>query len=215
MGLRKQRLFTGGVYHVFNKSIEGFEIFRYPEEYQRMKEVIRFYRDSLIRYSFSESLKRTLGIDDPAVHGSERVRLIAYCLMPTHVHFLINQTEKNGIENYLRFVQGSYAVYLNKKSRRKGPLWVGRFGARPIKTDEDLLHMTRYVHLNPTSAGLVKKPGEWEHSSFHEYTGCVTKEGFCNFNKFISLSASQYRKFVEDHADYQRSLQIIKAHLMD
>ncbi|OQA57428.1 MAG: Transposase IS200 like protein [Candidatus Omnitrophica bacterium ADurb.Bin277] len=215
MGFRKERFYTGGVYHVYNKSIEGFEIFRYSEEYVRMREVIRFYRDSVARHSYSISLKRVLGADDPVLHGSERVRVIAYCLMPTHIHLLVIQTAENGVEDYMRLIQGSYASYLNKKSKRKGPLWVGRFGARHIGTDEDLWHMTRYIHLNPTSAGLVAYADDWEFSSHHEYCGANGKNPICDFKKLVPMTPAQYRKFVEDRADYQRSLQIIKSHLMD
>ena len=215
MSRRKLRCYTGGFYHLFNKSIAGFEIFRYPEEYARMREMTRFYRDSLRGYSYSEALKRGLGIDDPEVHGVPRIRLIAYCFMPTHFHFLVSQLSDDGAEDFMRCLQAGYAIYLNKRSRRRGPLWEGRFGIRRIETDGDLLHMTRYVHLNPTSAGIVQRPGEWPYSSYHEYTGVVASGGICDFKQLISLSPQQYHKFVSDRNDYQRSLQIIKSYLMD
>ena len=75
--------------------------------------------------------------------------------------------------------------------------------------------MTRYVHLNPSSAGLVPGPGKWEFSSFHEYLKTEKGEPICEFGHLMDIHPDQYKKFAEDHASYQRSLQRIKKHLMD
>jgi putative transposase len=215
MGRRKEPLVTGGYYHVYNKSIAEFEIFRFRDEYVRMRETLCFYRTSSPRINYSTALKLVDGPESPKHHGAERVRLIAYCLMPTHFHLLVEQLAKNGVYELLKYLLGSYARYFNVKTRRKGPLWQSRFEARPVETDEDLLHMTRYIHLNPTSAELVKRPEDWEFSSYHEYLGVSKTPQYCKFKKNVSLTPDAYRKFAEDRIDYQRSLQIIKKHLLD
>lgn len=214
MGCRKVPLVTGCYYHVFNKSIAGYEIFRFNEEYGRFLETLRFYKTALAGACYSDALKNN-NVRDPAIHGKARVQLIAYCVMPTHFHFLISQMTEGGVQDFMRFMQGSYSVYFNAKTKRRGPLWTGRFGARLINKDEDLLSMTRYIHLNPVSAGLVAHPENWKFSSYHEYTGECVSEALCDAKKKTSLSPEQYKKFVCDHGDYQRSLQVIKAHLMD
>ena len=214
MGRRKVPLAMGCCYHVFNKSIAGFEIFRYEEEYRRMKDVLRFYVTAKAGQSYSVAL-RYGRVMETSAHDSARVRLIAYCLMPTHFHLIVQQKCKNGIQDYLQWVQSSYARFFNKKIGREGPLFQGRFGARLITEDGDLLHMTRYVHLNPSTAGLVAGPGDWLSSSYHEYTGHEERDSLCDFKSVVPLSPAQYQRFVEDRIGYQRSLQIIKAYLMD
>ena len=69
----------------------------------------------------------------------------------------------------MRRLLNSYTRYFNEKIKRKGPLWEGRFKKVLVNSDEQLLHLTRYVHLNPVSAGIVEKPEDWPCSSYREY----------------------------------------------
>ena len=66
-------------------------------------------------------------------------------------------------------ILNSYSRYFNTKQKRKGPLWEGRFENVLIKTDEQLLHLTRYIHLNPVTAYLVDQAKDWQASSYNEY----------------------------------------------
>jgi putative transposase len=84
-----------------------------------------------------------------------------------------------------------------------------------VKTDEQLWHVTRYLHLNAATAALVKKPEDWAFSSYGEYLD-VKKEGFCLFRDlFVDFNSKQYREFVNDRQAYQRELSIIKKFLID
>jgi putative transposase len=85
----------------------------------------------------------------------------------------------------------------------------------PVETDEQALHLTRYIHLNPSSAGLVTGPGLWKYSSYGEYVGSLLDMPICDFKKIVRLEGNPYLKFVEDETGYQRSLQLIKAQLLD
>jgi len=211
VGYRKVALKTGCYYHIFTRSIAGFEVFRYREEYLRFLETFRFYQCErpILRFSKKDFLRERLS------SGPDYVRLIAYCIMPTHVHFILEQLAEAGISECMRLTLNSYARYFNEKSGRKGPLWESRFQNRLIETDEYALHLSRYIHLNPTSAGLVTRPEDWEFSSYREYLGLCREPQLCEFIKIIPLSADRYRKFAEDHADHQRTLQVLKAHLID
>ena len=211
---RKVPLANGSFYHAFNRSIAGFEIFRFREEYQRMTEAMRFYRTSVQGQSFS-LVSRSERLGDPGLHGPARVRVIAYCLMPTHIHLFLEQLKESGVEEYMRYVTGGYAMYFNQRAERKGPLWESRFQVRCVETDSYALHLSRYIHLNPTSAGLVEKAEDWEFSSYQEHLGISKDETLCDFRKILSLSPEVVRKFTQDRTDYQRSLQILKAYLFD
>lgn len=142
------------------------------------------------------------------------VEIIAYCVMPTHIHLILKQNVDGGISKFIGKILNSYTRYFNIKHRRLGPLWEGKFKNVIVTKDEQLLHLTRYIHLNPTSAGLVKKPEQWLHSSYQEYQN-KTENGFCNFRDLITLNPKQYQQFATDRISYQRELSLIKNILID
>jgi putative transposase len=109
----------------------------------------------------------------------------------------------------MRRVLDSYTRYFNKKINRKGPLWESKIKKVKVISQEQLLHLTRYIHLNPTTAGLVKKPEEWQYSSYREYIGLENTK-MCVKERFFDFSKKEYKKFVEDRTDYQKSLNLIK-----
>lgn len=149
--------------------------------------------------------------------GSENlVQIIAYCIMPTHFHFILKQLRNNGITKFIGNLLNSYSRYFNLKRKRKGPLWVGPFKNVPVKTDEQLMHLTRYIHLNPVTASLVKKPNEWIASSYAEYIGLSEPEDrICDYDGLLSIDCDQYKTFVFDGIGYQKELLKIKTLLFD
>ncbi|WP_038055865.1 transposase [Thermodesulfobacterium hydrogeniphilum] len=201
----------GKIYHVYTKSIAGFKIFLNDADYRRILKLLRFYQfNPKIKFSYYERLKNKIkNYYNQSKSKNPLVNIIAYCIMPTHIHLVLEELSEMGISEYMRKVLDSYTRYFNKKIKRKGPLWEGRIKKVPVLSDEQLLHLTRYVHLNPTSAGLVEKPEDWKYSSYREYIGLEDKR-ICIINKFFDFSKKEYKKFVEDRIDYQRSLEIIK-----
>jgi len=174
-----------------------------------MRAALQFYQHSRAHASLGEFLR------NPAVRrretaGSPLIRIIAFCLMPTHIHLFLEQMADEGISEYMRRVMGSYAAFFNTRAERKGPLWESRFKARLVETDEYAWHLSRYIHLNPVTAGLVKRPDEWGFSSYREYLGIKGMETLCDFNKVIPATPDIYRKFSEDQMDYQRSLRYLQ-----
>ena len=89
--------------------------------------------------------------------------------MPTHFHLILRQNIDNGIFNFIGNLTSSYTRYFNLKHKRKGPLWESKFNNIKIENDEQLLHLTRYIHMNPTSAGIVNNQKESKWSSYNEY----------------------------------------------
>ena len=212
-------LVTNNVYHVMNKSIADYHIFNSDTEYAHMIQVLRFfsYKDNLPKFSrFSQSSAvQTHGFEKAlrqSVNENKKlVQFIAYCIMPTHIHLLLKQLVDDGISLYAKNILNTYTRYFNTKHSRKGPLWESRFKSVPVSSDEQLLHVTRYIHLNPVSAGLVQKAEQWPYSSYLEYT--TPKEivyPLCDFRGLIEERPAHYRAFVSDHADYQRKLARIK-----
>ena len=135
--------------------------------------------------------------------------------MPTHLHLILKQITDGGISKYVSRVLNSYTRYFNLIHRRTGPLWSGRFKSVLVAENDQLLHLTRYIHLNPTSAGLVKKPDDWQFSSYKEYVHDKSVKGICKFDNIIDLKSSQYKKFVADRQGYQKELSKIKQILIE
>ncbi len=213
-------LATENIYHIFSKSITGFKIFNYDSEFKRVQQAIRYYRRKNPKIKLSayitstqkeirEDKKINLNFD---LSNKERlVGIIAYCIMPTHIHLVLRQDQDSGITIFMRNVLNSYTKYFNTKYKRKGPLWEARFKRVLIKTDEQLLHLTRYVHLNPVTAYLTNKPDKWSFSSYNEYLGNVADNcRICNYNDILNIAPEIYEKFTNENIDYQRKLASIK-----
>jgi putative transposase len=136
--------------------------------------------------------------------------------MPTHIHLLLKQITDDGISKYMARVLNGYSRFFNIKHKRLGPLWSGRFKNVRVEDDEQFLHLTRYIHLNPTSAGIVEKPEEWENSSYIEYIRPKeSQDSICNFKDLLQMTPKGYQKFVEDRKDYQKNISLIKHQMID
>lgn len=204
------------IFHVFNKSIANFGIFKYPEKSQRFIETLDYYNNSNIKKKFSLAKGSNeysyQNLLFPKAEGL--IKFLSYCVMPDHYHLLVKILVDNIFSKYLSDVENSYTRYFNLKFKRKGPLWQSRFKAVKIKNNEQLLHVSRYINLNPTTAELVEKPEDWLFSS---YKDLITNPKFLeDFLPEISISdALMYKKFVEDQKDYQRRLKMIKKLIFD
>ena len=216
--MRKEPLVTGHVYHVCTKSIAGYGIFRSDSDYRRMLEMMRYYsfEDPPMRFSAYRRLegRRFLDVSRKLKEREHLVNILAYCIMPTHLHLVLHQMKESGISLYMKNLLNSYTRYFNTRNHRKGPLWQGRFRSVLVKDGDQLLHLTRYIHLNPTSDDLVDRPEDWPYSSYREYLFSV-EDGLCEFSEFLALSPDTYREFVEARKDYQSSLSKIKHLLLE
>ncbi|OGD63674.1 hypothetical protein A2215_02055 [Candidatus Berkelbacteria bacterium RIFOXYA2_FULL_43_10] len=216
MQYRKDPLISRQVYHIYSRSIAGFVVFNNATDYSRMWQMIKLYQLKDFRYRFSKFLEldkmTQIEITNNLFNTSERlINVVACCLMPTHIHFTMEQISDNGISKFMSKILNSYARYFNRKYKRNGPLWAGRFKSELVKDDDQLLHLTRYIHLNPTSAKLVKNPEDWMYSSYCEYLGIDSQQNtVCVFDKFIEVVPEDYKKFVMDRKDYQAKLSAIK-----
>lgn len=197
-----------GIYHVYNKSILGFRIFNNNFEFLRMIEMLRYYQHENTQLRFS--LLHCVSVNNDDL-GENLVEIIAYCIMPTHFHLLLRQLKESGISIFLNKLLISYTRYFNVKYKRKGTLWEGRTKKILVKTDEQLLHLTRYIHLNPTTSYLVNKPEEWLASSYQEYIlNTTSNEKICNYDELINMGSIEYKKFVENGILYQREMAKLK-----
>ena len=215
--MRKNPLVNNEYYHIFNRSIAGYTIFNNDIDYDRMLEMLNFYRFIELPCSYSKftaltEVHQKAILRDLQKSGRPLVEIVAYCLMLTHFHLILKQLEDGGIVKFMTKILDSYSKYFNVAHNRKGPLWEGRFRSVLIDSDEYMIHLTRYIHLNAVSADLVEKPEKWPYSSYEEYLGKSSKP-LCRFNQIMEIEPKIYKKFVLDRAGYQRELSKIK-HLL-
>ena len=219
---RKFLLAQGQIYHIFSRSIAGFQIFNNNSDYQRILQLLKYFqiKEPPTKFSFFLELKQVQQngffsyFDSIAKSQTNIIQIFAYCLMPTHIHLILKQLTPDGISKFMGNILNGYSRYFNSKYNRKGPLWESKFQNILIEKDEQLLHLTRYLHLNPVTAHLVEKPQDWIYSSFNEYMK-ESQPTFCYFEDLLEIKPSDYRKFVLDRIAYQRELDIIKKQIID
>jgi putative transposase len=95
--------------------------------------------------------------------------VIAYCLMPNHYHFLLRLEENGVLSPFFQRLFNSYTQAFNRQQKRSGTLFEGRAKNVLVDTDEYVLHLCRYIHLNPVRAKLVAHPAEWPYSNYLEW----------------------------------------------
>ncbi|MEO0275570.1 MAG: transposase [candidate division WOR-3 bacterium] len=216
---RKIPLVENRIYHIVSRSIEKYRIFRNRKDYERMKELLKYYQVKKPPFKYSLYLeikdKEKIGQEN-FLENEKLVEIISYCLMPTHIHLLLKQVAENGISIYMGRILNSYAKYFNTKYKRKGPLWESRFKSIEVETKEELYHLTRYIHLNPVTAYLVENPEDWNFSSYKEFINEKgVNEKICNFEEFLEINKDEYIDFVISRKDYQRELDKIKRLLLE
>lgn len=128
----------------------------------------------------------------------------AYCLMSNHYHLLI-ETETASLSKGMKLLNGSYTQTFNRRHRRVGHVFQGRFKAILVQRDEYLLELARYIVLNPVRAGMVQSAKDWRWSSYRATAGLVKPSELVatdcilgNFGSRRQAAQEAYRKFVAE-----------------
>lgn len=212
MAYRKVVLANNEVYHVVNRGVEEREIFLDKRDYTRFLDAFIYYQKANppTRFSFRKRLSKDVWTKLASLENL--VEIICYCLMPNHFHFLLKQNKDEGISLFISRLSNSYTRYFNTRHRRTGHLLQGPFKAKRIETDEQLTHVSRYIHLNPVVGFLVKDSKDYHYSSYLEYIGRKKEKTICQKDIILSQFSSPkgYEKFVLDQKDYALKLKEIQ-----
>ena len=186
MPYRKKKFYPGGYYHIFNRGANRGEIFFSNENYNYCLRLIRKYSEL---YNIS---------------------VIAFCLMPNHYHLILRQNSDNSISLLMQVVFNAYVQAVNRRVGRKGTLFEGRFKYIRIERENYILHLCRYIHLNPVKAKLVKVPEDWLFSNYQEWIGQRSSQLFDpDFIAAYFRNANDYQNFVMDYkseAEWKKKL---------
>lgn len=214
----RRLVFTNGYYyHVYNRGVAKQPVFLNKRDYLRFVLTLNYYRFADQPFKLSRFLTTPVESRNDIRTGLGEagkciVSILSWCLMPNHFHLLLRQEQDNGVSSYLSKITNSYTKYHNTINERTGSLFQGVFKAVLIEDDEQLMHVSRYIHLNPVSSSLVsqEKIENYHWSSYLDYLG--KRVGFVDSRPVMSLfkSTASYQKFVLDHADYAKRLEQMK-----
>lgn len=208
---RKDKFIEGEIYHIFNKSISNYGIFKNLDNSQRFINVFEYYNNHFVTKSYSQFIIRKKFDYKNIIYpvGNTHCKILSYCIMPDHYHFLLRILDTGVFSKLINTIEDSFTRYFNIKFDRKGPLWQNSFKSVEIRSNEQLLHVSRYIHLNPTTNRLVDKPEDWIFSSYKDFIS--DKNLLNNLMKEISIDdIGDYKQFVENNLNYQRELKHIK-----
>ncbi len=186
-------------YHVYNRGVA-----KQPMFIEEMDYVV--FLGMFKRHLSEEVQTDRFGREHPNYHT--KIELLTFCLMPNHFHLLLYQYEDTqAMTKLLQSICTSYTMYFNRKYNRVGPLFQGRFKASQINNDDYLLHISRYIHLNPVEYM------SYEWSSLPYYTGKLQAEWIKPSRIKGMFRAENYIHFLKDYEAYKDSLDEIKHEL--
>ena len=139
------------------------------------------YEDDVDRARFLELMGEVAGGFNWVVH--------AYCLMSNHYHLLI-ETPDGNLSKGMRQLNGVFTQYSNRRHRRTGHLFQGRYKAILVDADSYLLELARYVVLNPVRAGMVADAGDWPWSSYGAMVGALASPDWLATDGLLSAFAN-------------------------
>ncbi|NTU47345.1 hypothetical protein HGA88_07025 [Candidatus Roizmanbacteria bacterium] len=204
-----------GIYHIYNRTLDRAPIFNDSFLCSIFLERLSYYlpTHTYIKYSLFHKMKNNylyLASNTKGTH--KHVDLLAYCIMPNHFHLLVKQNNDNGVSKYLSQVMNSFTKYYNIQNERNGSLFHSPFKCVEIRSDEQLLHVSRYIHLNPYTASIVQKKEEialYPWSSFSAYiNGHPTNVplDIQHILSYFQYKREWYSDFVINNSEYQKRL---------
>ncbi|QQS20061.1 transposase [Candidatus Saccharibacteria bacterium] len=186
-------------YHVYARGNSRHRIYLDEQDYLT-------FLNLFARYLSPEEAKDPYGISYPNFYN--KVDLLAYCLMPNHFHLLVYQRHAKMLTSLMQSIMTSYSRYFNKKYGRSGSLFESRFRATMISDDTYLMHITRYIHLNP------RQWRDYAYSSLPYYLQRA-QETWLRQERILELfpGSQEYLDFMADYEENKKMIDILKKEL--
>lgn len=197
-------------YHIYNRGVEKRSTFQdkqdyvvflsylkeylLPKEEQKLREKLS---DPQTPYKKKDKIIKSLRLNN----FSDEIKLISYCLMPNHFHFLIKQKNSDSIHKFMQSFTTRYTMYFNKKYKRVGSLFQAVYKAVLVTNEKQLTYLTKYIHKQ--ALALQGETLQEQPSSYNEYlklrsTSWIHCEEILSYFSIHNLDLS-YKAFVEEN----------------
>lgn len=239
MPYRKEQFATGNIYHIVIRSIDDNLLFKnIDDNYRGIFSIYEFNNTKRVeirdkrreRIKFKEEMKK-VSAEFKKVRGGRAsadllvdprdklIEVLAFCLMPNHLHLLVRQLKDGGIVKFMSKFGTGYGGYFNKKYNRIGHVFQNRFKAICIKTDEQLKIVWVYIHTNPISLieskwkergirnlkKVLKFLESYKWSSFQDYNGKLNFPSVTERKFILEIMGGQKKcqEFLKDYIKYK------------
>lgn len=169
MARRPRLQYRGAIYHVMARGNRKSAIFAHDHDRERFLDIVGTAAE---RYE---------------------IRSPAFCLMGNHYHLAVD-TPRGNLSAAMRYINGVYAQYSNRRHQQTGHVFEGRFTSVLVENDVYLRNLVAYIVLNPVKAGLVKNVAEWKWSSYAATAGLSAAPPFLTLDWMEWLFESRCRR---------------------
>ncbi|MGB9715806.1 MAG: transposase [Thermodesulfovibrionales bacterium] len=179
--------YEGAFYHVMNRGNRREDIFLDDNDRQKFYEILG-------------NIEKRYGII-----------IYVYVLMSNHYHLLL-ETPFANLSRAIQRLNGDYALYFSRRHKSPGHIFQGRYKAMLVEKDAYLLELSRYIHLNPLRAGVVRRPEEYRWSSLPVYLNRKIRLPFklqwewilSTFGGRRNIAAKKYLEFINEGIEEER-----------
>lgn len=169
--------FAGAWYHVMNRGANRAKIFSDVKDFSLFLNVLK---ESCNFFNIS---------------------VAAYCLMSNHYHILLNTPEGN-LSRFMRHLNGVYTQKYNRRHKKDGSLFRGRYKSVLVQEDNHLMGVMRYIHFNPVKAKIVKDIKDYRWSSHILYLKRITREDWINVDCLLISFSNKRRQAINAYKEY-------------
>jgi putative transposase len=194
MPRRARREFSGGLGHVTTRTVRRLPLFLTESDALAYLDLLDFVTRDVADWS-----------------------ILAYCLMPNHVHLVVN-ADIDELGHAMHRVNGLYAQRFNREHGFTGHLFQGRYHLKPIVDEAHLPGSLRYVVLNPVRAGLCARPENWRWSSYRATIGLAAVPRFLDLEQALgsihsdaAKARARFRGFVEEQLAFDAEAGTVEA----
>lgn len=220
MPSRNDAFGNGGIYHIFDKTIDNILIFSKDKIAYEFINTFLYYRSlfSTYRLSYFKKLddrSKELKWNKIMYKKYFKVDILSFCLMPNHYHLLLKQLSTNGIKTYMANILNSITRFYNVINNRKGPVFLTQFKSNKVISEEQLVYVSRYIHTNPYAGSLTDINGifTYRFSSINAYMENQNNKYKIDTNtilNFFNNKRNKYKGFIIKNADEQKAREWVK-----
>ncbi len=190
--VRKEKFVPGEYYHIYSRTIFNIPEFKDTKNASKLAQTFLLANSTksgqafdYLRNDRNSTFKRATEI---ARRGEKLVDVLCYAIMPDHYHLLLKEVKEKGITEFIRKCNTSIAKYINIKNGRTGPLFESKFKSKHVNSNEYLLHLSVYIHLNPLDFLIGKG---WRQHNLKEWNSSK--------NKLLNYPWSSLKMFLEEN----------------